>query len=1007
MTDNVYDISTSDIKDTVPTRGKYDGDTSIYCPVSFANGKLSIGSKKHMAIYHNRYYYMSSLDNFKAFISNPNKYTLFTNIPKTYPKPKISLLFSFGLSSVDFINEILNTFDLTLVDSYKVFKQNVLPNNLPMVGKMYEEPSLKEIVDKYFIHVNQKDHINSLRKYMDKESAYLNDEDWFKMNSIFFQADEGICYKNYPKSLMELKYLKENEINPDVIIEIIPKKHIAKEHANTSVIQNWLTYQYVLIDMIIAQDNETRRNSVNNRSILFKKKLAELIKQKEIDKVKIHLKGIIKMIAVETMVEGPKAVKSICNRQKLSNKSFRKSAIVPISDLLSRYSELTLKQKKIIINYRLDVVDFMDLDDFTTLDEIDEMVKDEFPEDKYMISQCFLDGFAFPSDAMIERYLDVEKTALAEMRKFAEKSNIPWITVSGPDTQTAAMSDITDVLRTNIDAPFESPYEVDLETAEEMLRDGEVHLSRFGRWCPVQAVRDTTNPSIRRFCPDLANGHIHPVVHRKYVYFVAGGTKNRDEFMRWPMKYILAQSTMSLPQPSFPLKIAVVGPPRSGKSHCAQELCSRYGLQLIRIEDAIDTYLTEYRWTDMAKTAKGTLRRGDALSEEMLAEVVTTAMFDGKATTWGYVIDGYPVTKKQFKLLDGAGVMLHAVFVLQDNGLPEGSLDNDTALLRLRRGAWKTAFSGLPWISARYGNATGFTATDTDGMAEAASSCVRSMLAYQTDVHRNRPTRLLGVPVTGHEYRYSLSTYLDQCPVCKVDCDRLFRPLNPAAMRRSSVQYQAYIYWMCAPEHEAAFADNPDRYADAAPVTPYPHPKSTTDSMLSRNPYFKCSLSSEYCAVCVLSCLWYPEYRRGRPELMVTYGNRAYTFCSPQCKQAFSQQPSMYAEYTMRVSGPEQPLSSSTGSWGQDQLDSLPVPGYLEQTVCALVSSALAELTAIKPVYPGLTLEVSAMVYLGLHIGMNGSCDKDVAEYYRNAFKRFLATCQSFKIESLKLKSLM
>jgi len=409
----------------------------------------------------------------------------------------------------------------------------------------------------------------------------------------------------------------------------------------------------------------------------------------------------------------------------------------------------------------------------------------------------------------------------------------------------------------------------------------------------------------------------------------------------------------------------------------------------------------------MAKTAKGTLRRGDALSEETLAEVVTTATFGAQAITWGYVIDGYPVTKKQFKLLDGAGVMLHAVFVLQDNGLPEGDLDNDTALLRLKRDTWKTAFSGLPWISARYGNATSFVATDTDGMAKAASTCARSMLAYQTDVHRNHPIRLSGVPVTGREYRYSLSTYLDQCPVCKVDCDLLFRPLNMAAMRRSSVQYQAYIYWMCGPEHEAAFAVNPDRYANAAPIMPYPHPESTTDRMLSRNPYFICSLSSEYCAVCVLSCLWYPEYKRGHPELIVTYGNRAYTFCSSQCKRAFSQKPFMYAEYTMRVSGPEQPLSSSTLPWGQDQIDSLPVPGYLEQTVSALVSSALAELTAIKPVYPGLTLEVTAMVYLGLHIGMNGSCDKDVAEYYRNTFKRFTDTCQSFKIESLKLKSLL
>jgi len=389
---------------------------------------------------------MSSSNDFNDFISNPNKYTLFTSIPKIYPKPKVSLLFSFGLSSVDFINELLDTFDLTLVDSYKVIKQNVLPKNIPMVDKMYEEPKLREILDKYFIPENQKDNINSLRKYMDGESAYLNDEDWFKINSIFFQANEGICYKNYPKKLTELKYLKENEINPDIIIEVNPERHVAKEHATTSAIQNWLNYQYILIDKIIARDNETRRDSVNNRSIFFKQKLSELVKQKEIDRLKIRLERIIKMIAVETTIDGPNEVKNICDKQNQQSDKSCNSALTPTTEFLTRYSELTLKQKKIIIDRRLDVNDFIDLDDFATLDEIDEMVNNEFPDDKYMISHCFSDGFAFPSSTMIDQYLDAEKGALTDMQEFAEKSNIPWITVSGPDSQSAAMNKINEVL---------------------------------------------------------------------------------------------------------------------------------------------------------------------------------------------------------------------------------------------------------------------------------------------------------------------------------------------------------------------------------------------------------------------------------------------------------------------------------------------------------------------------------------------------------------------------------
>lgn len=1011
LIDIVHDVSTLDINDTVPTRGKYDGNTSIYCPVRFANGKLSIGSKKHMAVYRNRYYYMSSSNDFKTFISNPDRYILFTSVPKMYPKPKISLLFPFGLSSEDFINEILGKFDLTLVDSYKVFRHNVSPKNIPMVGKMYEEPTLKKIVDKYFIPEEQMDYINSLRKYMDKESAHLNDEDWLKMNSIFFQNNEGICYKNYPKTLTELKYLNENVINPDIIIEVVSEKHIEKEHAKTSVIQNWLNYQYILIDMVIARDNETRKNAINNRSVSFKQKLAEIIKQKEMHRIKMHLERLIRMIVAETTAEGPKAIKSICDARQLE-KSCHKTTLSSISDLLSKYTELTLKQKKIIIDRGLEVSDLLDLDDFDTLDEIDKTVNNEFPDDKYLISQCFSDRFEFPPDSMIQRYLDEEKGAQAAMREFAEKSNIPWITMSGPDSRSDTLRDIAEALAANVNTPFETTFDVDPDASENMLRAGEVHLSQFGRWCPVQAFRCLTDPTVvRRFCPDTEN--VQPVIHRKYVYYVAGGPENREEFARQPLKYVCLGQPSTIPlspsPPSFPLKIAVVGPPGSGKSHCAQKLCARYGLQLIRIEDAVGALLTQYRWTDVAKTTVGTLRRGDALSEDAVAEAVTTATFSIQATTRGYVIDGYPVTEKQFKLFDAAGVMLHAVFVLrQDGDGGDGRPEKGAALLRFRRDTWKVAFVGLPWISDRYGNADGFTSADIDGMATAASERVRSVLAYRMNVRDNRPCRLSGVPVTGREYRNNLSTYVDMCPVCKTDDRRMNRPRDPQSMRRSAVQYLSYVYWTCGPEHETSFVSDPDRYAGAAPVSPEPHPVATTDRKLARNPYFRCKLSSEYCAVCALTCLWSPAYIRGRPELMVAYRSHAYTFCSSRCRRSFSERPALYADYTMHVRGPERPLSSlSDQPWDREKLDGLPVLGYLEQTVAAAVSSALAGLTAIKPVYPGLTAAVSAMVYLGLHVGRNSGGDRDVAEYYREAFKRFVDTCHGFKIETFKLKSLM
>lgn len=154
----------------------------------------------------------------------------------------------------------------------------------------------------------------------------------------------------------------------------------------------------------------------------------------------------------------------------------------------------------------------------------------------------------------------------------------------------------------------------------------------------------------------------------------------------------------------------MVGPPRSGKSHVAEKLCARHGFQLIRVEQAVESYLSQYRWTDGASTALQQLRRGGALSDSIVAEAVHAATYGERAVVQGYVLDGFPVTEKQFGHMDGLGVVMHRVFVL-DDGRGRGDDDDDTseAWLRLRRQRWSTEFVGTPWISERYGNVTAMT----------------------------------------------------------------------------------------------------------------------------------------------------------------------------------------------------------------------------------------------------------------------------------------------------------
>lgn len=671
----MYGVSIMNTRDSVPKVEKYNGDTSIYCPVSFANGRLSIGSKKYTAIYQNRYYYMSSPENFRAFISAPSKYSSFTGVPKSSPRPKISCLSSFGINVADLIKNILNTYNLTLVNTNEMFKQKILPENMPMLGKMYEEPSLKKILDNYFVEKDEKDIVHSLRQYIDKESFYLSDNDWLKMNSVFFRIGEGTCCHNYPQNLKELEYLKVNGMSPDIIIEVVADNHFEKMNkARKAVMKNWLAYQYVLVDKAIARDDMTRRNTISNRLKLFKNKLVELNKQKKNDNLKKRIGDLINVIAMETVDRETNAIDYITacdtasNQSQSSDESKNNTTLSVLVNLLSRYSELTLRRKKIIIDYELSVEDFLGLDDFVILEEIEELVVSEFPETEFVISKCFTDNLTkvIPDD-IIEQQFEKEKIALADMRKYAKSVNIPWITLTSADLENqdshlAALNAVSKIF-VNDGSVFETVFDVDFETAENMLKTGEIYLSQFWRWCPVW-LHENQN-WVQPYYLDYVDGHILPVIHRKYVYYLKGSV-NHNKFVRKPLKYVMNESFWRPPS-NIPLKIAVLGPPKSGKSYCAEWLCNRHGFQLIRIEDQVELYLTSYWWTNDVKSSLRKIYRGDVLSDYTLVEIVKSAMQTTRAIVHGFVLDGFPTTEKQFKLLNESGIILHNVFILNES----------------------------------------------------------------------------------------------------------------------------------------------------------------------------------------------------------------------------------------------------------------------------------------------------------------------------------------------------
>jgi len=62
----------------------------------------------------------------------------------------------------------------------------------------------------------------------------------------------------------------------------------------------------------------------------------------------------------------------------------------------------------------------------------------------------------------------------------------------------------------------------------------------------------------------------YPCIYRQHIYFLSS-VQARDEFMQDPMTFI-KQST---PKPVVPIRMAVIGPPKSGKTACKFDFCEK------------------------------------------------------------------------------------------------------------------------------------------------------------------------------------------------------------------------------------------------------------------------------------------------------------------------------------------------------------------------------------------------------------------------------------------------
>jgi adenylate/nucleoside-diphosphate kinase len=136
------------------------------------------------------------------------------------------------------------------------------------------------------------------------------------------------------------------------------------------------------------------------------------------------------------------------------------------------------------------------------------------------------------------------------------------------------------------------------------------------------------------------------VIYRNCVYFISN-KKFRTEFQMNPLKYLRQASPLSV----VPFRMSIVGPPKSGKTTLANRFSQELGCVRLSAGEAIRTILNTQPSCELSINMLKHLHKGKTVPDELVVQCIETCILDVKCQVRGFILDGYPITKEQVKLL--------------------------------------------------------------------------------------------------------------------------------------------------------------------------------------------------------------------------------------------------------------------------------------------------------------------------------------------------------------------
>ncbi|XP_076377433.1 adenylate kinase 9-like [Megalopta genalis] len=969
------------------------GDTDQYCPVALVKHNVFWkGKDDYSAVFANKIYRLSSGSALEEFIKDPEALSLpFERPLLAIPPLRISVIGPLGSGKTNLAKAIAREYGLAYVDQFDSFNRYMIESGIPPLqhrsitvsirDRLEEEVELPEELDDARYVTDRATLHTFVRRYSRSGSAlpkFMLRECLLKYFKGLYGA-EGVVMEQFPSCPQDVETAFEHYAVPDVIIELECGKATARHRTMMEMAKLWMT----------TQDKEKH-----------------LEQQRYMDEVDRYEK------------EKDAWTKKRLSRAIMLLRGGEEAASWHSLGLSDSDSDAESRSKQ---TRRLDEDDDDDDDDDDDITDIDsetirnkrqellEIWKEDNPEpvlfadwEDYVAARLRMEQDFEEAYANDTRLLQATREALRD-------ESIPYMKLNSEGSFDTVLLRAMIALKpytTRDLTALKRPYAIDLETAEMLLECGYFFLSSFGRWCPVQLYLKKT--PLQMFLPSEARQEVFPVIHRQFVYFLVGEDA-RSAFLKNPCKYIEQDSCA----PVIPFRLAIIGPPKCGKTSLARRFAEKYGVKVVTRGAALRHLPNHLPWTESAQIAESHLREGRRVPMESVVRAVEICSIDPLTAAQGLVFDGFPSSRDEFEKLALLGIqplltldlVANLEFCLQCLASrvqepPQKFPNFSGEFLKHRYANWDIDRAGFrEWLKRYTQNVVELDATRSTWHVWTRAdeeTCLRyaRIRSYFRESDYDKCHSLEFMSVSPYEFKARQSEFEAYCPGCLLR-DGATKSSGLVPDRRGMVQLRGRFYWVCG-EHLADFAANPLKYLPPASTASLPKDRARilTETVDVEHFCWTRRLRVDgYCLVSYADNLPARKLVPGKPTIAALYKDQLYLFCAEECRDKFLTYSARYASVDIKFRRTLPAIN----------VKDLPVLGFLEQTVARKIVQVVNQITVIRPKLPGLSAAATAAVFIGIDLKTRNPSSNDV-KLYQEADDRLRILYKAIKAATRNMK---